>query len=99
MRLMLSMLWEFIPFLLVYFWSNKALHCSKIMSLGFSLMVSAITSYFGAKYFNFYIIGKSSILEGEKAIGVSGIVFIIGIALVLSDLVTKRVLNSTTARK
>lgn len=88
------MLWEYIPFALVYFWTGKVLPGSKLISLGFALMASAIASYFGVKFFDFYVIGKFSIMEGEKAISVSGIVFIMGIALVLSDLVTKRVINS-----
>jgi len=56
-------------------------------------MASAIASYLGVRFFDFYVIGKFSIMEGDKAMNVSIIVFIMGIVLVLYHLVTKKVIS------
>lgn len=76
-----------------YFWSNRLFNSSKQISFGIALMASAIASYLGVRFFDFYVIGKFSIMEGDKAMNVSIIVFIMGIVLVLYHLVTKKVIS------
>lgn len=83
MRLIVSIVFEFVPLFLIYLWLEGKTNWPTVSIFGCSLMASAIASYIGVNYFDLTVIGRYSMLEGKAAWNAIEGVSVIGAGLTL----------------
>ena len=89
MRLIISIIFEFVPLFLVYLWLESNTNWSTTSIFGCSLMASAIASYMGVMFFDLTVIGRYALLEGKEAWAAIEGISVIGAGLTLIGLTFK----------
>jgi O-antigen/teichoic acid export membrane protein len=85
MKMILSFIVQFAPFLILSSYiSKEEWEKEKLKWTGLGLIFSAVSGYLGALFFGLSILSKFHISDGDKALGICGIIFVFGLILVLA---------------
>jgi hypothetical protein len=89
MKIIISFIVQFAPFLILSSCIPKEQwEKEKLKWAGLGLLLSAASGYLGASFFGLSIVSKYHISDGEKALGVCGIVFAFGLILLLAHYIS-----------